>query len=337
MPPVIDCHSHLYSHSYMEMLKARTALPRIDARDNANYFIIFPEEERTGGRRMAPPMWRIDEKIAMMDRGGIDHSVVSLGNPWLDPIDGPESVEWARRINADFAAFETETDGRIFGLGVLPNAHPEDAATVAREVAETTGLYGVISGCTICGRRFDDAALDPVWQALAETGLPVFVHPHYGAAIEQLGGFGTILPLGIGFPVETSIAVLRLVLSGGLQRHPGIRMLVAHGGGVLPYLAARLDVSWRGDDQAQKRLSIPPGEALAGLWLDSVVYHRRALDAAADLVGKDQIVFGTDHPFFKDDPADIVATVADALSQDAAGLEAVSHVNATAFFGLPVR
>lgn len=337
MALVIDCHSHLYSPSYMEMLKARSDLPRIDERDGANHFVIFPEEEQTGGRLMEAPMWSLDEKLAMMERGGIDHSVVSPGNPWLDPVAGADSIDWARRINADFAAFEEQTEGRLFGLGLLPNAHPEDAAAMVVEVAETPGLYGIITGCTLCGRTFDDPALEPVWQTLSETGLPAFVHPHYGAAIDDLGGFGTILPLGIGFPVETSIAISRLVLSGVLQRHASMKILAAHGGGVLPYLAARLDVSWRGDDQAQKRLTIPPSEALAGLWLDSVVYHRRGLTAAADLVGKDRIVFGTDHPFFKDDPADIVATVADALAQDQPALNAVEHANAVSFFGLPLR
>ena len=336
MSSVIDCHSHLYSSSYMEMLRSRTELPRIDERDGASYFVIFPDEEQNGGRLMEAPMWSIDEKLAAMDRGGFDHSVVSLGNPWLDPVTGADAVDWSRRINSDFAAFEGETNGRVFGLGVLPNARPLDAAEIAREIAQTDGLYGVITGCRICGLTFDDPNLEPVWSELSETGLPIFVHPHYAVAIDQLGGFGTILPLGIGFPVETSIAVSRFILAGVLQRYPGIKMLVAHAGGVLPYLAGRLDVSWRGDDEAQKRLAELPSAAFAHLWMDSVVYHRRGLNAVADLVGHDRLMFGTDHPFFKDSPADIFATVAETFSQDQAVLEAVANENAISFFDLPL-
>jgi aminocarboxymuconate-semialdehyde decarboxylase len=333
----IDSHSHLYSQSYMELLRSRTGRPRIDQRDGSFYFVIFPEEEHNGGRLMEAPMWSLEEKLAAMDRGGFGRSVVSLGNPWLDPVEGLESIDWAHRINADFASFEARTGGRIHGLGVLPNAAPEAAARVVRDIADTDGLYGVITGCKICGLPFDDPELEPVWAELSQTGLPTFVHPHYAVAIDQLGGFGTILPLGIGFPVETSIAVSRLILSGVLQRHAGIRLLVAHGGGVLPYLAARLDVSWRGDDEAQKRLTIAPSEALSGLWLDSVVYHRRALHAAADLVGKDRLLFGTDHPFFKDEPRDIFATVAEAFAEEPHHLDAVAGKNAMSFFGLPDR
>jgi aminocarboxymuconate-semialdehyde decarboxylase len=334
--PIIDSHSHLYSRSYMDLLRSRAALPRIDKRDGASYFVIFPEEERSGGRLMEAPMWSLEEKLAAMDQGGFDHSVVSLGNPWLDPIEGDESIEWAHRINANFASFEAKTDGRIHGLGVLPNARPEAAAMAIQEIARTCGLYGIITGCRICGLTFDAPDLEPVWAALSQTGLPIFVHPHDAVAIDQLGGFGTILPLGIGFPVETSIAIARLVLSGVLQRYPDIKLLVAHAGGVLPYLAARLDVSWRGDDEAQKRLAVAPSEALSGLWLDSVVYHRRALFAAEDLVGKDKILFGTDHPFFKDKPKDIYATVAEAFADDASLLDAVAGQNAISFFGLPI-
>jgi aminocarboxymuconate-semialdehyde decarboxylase len=332
---IVDSHSHLYSQSYMELLRSRSEIPRIDVRDGASYFVIFPEEAFGGGRLMDAAMWSTEEKLAAMDRGGFDRSVVSLGNPWLDPVRGLESIDWAHRINAEFASFETDSGGRICGLGVLPNADPEAAAAIIRDIAETDGLYGVISGRRICDHAFDAPELEPVWAELSQTGLPIFVHPHYAVAIDQLGGFGTILPLGIGFPVETSIAVARLVLSGVTERHPGIKLLVAHAGGVLPYLAARLDVSWRGDDEVQKRLSVPPSEALSGLWLDSVVYHRRALHAAADLVGPERILFGTDHPFFKEAPREIFETVAATFDDRQTMIDAVAGANATAFFGLP--
>jgi aminocarboxymuconate-semialdehyde decarboxylase len=334
---IVDCHSHLYPRSYIELLRSRTEIPRVDERDGASYFVIFQEEAYGGGRLMDATMWSIEEKLAAMDRGGFDRSVVSLGNPWLDPVRGAASIDWADRINGEFASFEKDSGGRICGLGVLPNADPEDAARGIKNIAETDGLYGVISGCRICGHAFDDPVLEPVWAELSRTGLPIFVHPHYAVAIDQLGGFGTILPLGIGFPVETSIAVARLVLSGVTERHPGLKLLVAHAGGVLPYLATRLDVSWRGDVEVRKRLSVPPSQALSGLWLDSVVYHRRALATAADLFGHGRILFGTDHPFFKEAPRDIFETVAEAFAENHTAMTAVAGDNAVSFFGLPVQ
>ncbi len=333
MTKVIDVHTHLYPPAYIELLRSRRQIPRVDERDGTLFFVIFPEEERIGGRPIEPPMSSVEAKLAFMHEAGIDRSIVSLGNPWLDFVAGPESVDWARRINAELAALESQTGGKLLGMGVLPASAPEDAAAMVGEIAATPGLYGLISGCSICGRPLDDPALEPVWAELARAQLPVFFHPHYAASVDQLGGFGTALPLGIGFPVETSIAVARLVFSGVLQRYPGLRIMVAHSGGVLPFLAARLDVTWRGDPVAQQRLASPPSGDLAKLWLDTVSYHPRAMHAAADLVGPDHLVFGTDHPFFKERPRDILAGVEEAFSGIA--LAKAASANARAFFRLP--
>lgn len=333
MTEVIDVHTHIYPPAYIALLKGRRSIPRVDERDGKKYFVIFPEEERIGGRPIEPAMSSIEAKLAFMREAAIDRSVVSLGNPWLDFVSGAESIEWAHRINAELAGLEQQSGGKIHAVGVLPNATPKEIASVVADVAATTGLYGVISGCAIGGRTLDDPDLDRVWAALARTGLPIFFHPHYAAAMDLLGGFGTALPLGIGFPAETSIAIARLVMSGLLQRHPDLKIMVAHSGGVLPFLAARLDVTWRGDPVAQSRLGAPPSTFLAKLCLDTVSYHPRAMHAAADLVGADQIVFGTDHPFFKEKPREILAGVEAAFAGQAL-IQAVGG-NAISFFRLP--
>src|SRR5690606_40341270 len=70
-------------------------------------------------------------------------------------------------------------------------------------------IYGLISGPLICGRTLDDPELEPLWTTLEETRFPIFVHPHYCAAVEELGGFGHALPVAVGFPFESTIAISR--------------------------------------------------------------------------------------------------------------------------------
>jgi aminocarboxymuconate-semialdehyde decarboxylase len=301
---VVDAHSHLYPRSYLELLKTRDSIPRVAEHEGAEHFVIFEREadRPDGGRKLDETFWAVDAKLAYMDRVGIDRSVVSLGNPWLDPFPGPESIDWARRLNAEFASFEEETSGRVVGLGVLPSSGVDEAVEVAREVASTPTLHGLISSCRPCGVELDDTSLDPLWEELERSALPLFVHPHDGVAAGSLDGYGNSLLLALGFPFETTIAVARLVLGGVMRRFPGLRLVVAHGGGTLPFLAARLDVTWRSDRDAQTRLDTPPSEQLAGLYLDAVLYHPRALHAAAELVGPGRMLFGTDHPFFSTDP-----------------------------------
>ena len=85
-------------------------------------------------------------------------------------------------------------------------------------------------------------------------------------------------------------------------------MIASHGGGTLPYLAGRLDAGWASDPGLAGRLPHPPSADLARVYLDAVLYHERAMRAAADLVGAERLAFGTDHPFSVADPeANLVA------------------------------
>lgn len=334
--PVIDAHSHLYPRSYVELLKARDRLPRIVGEQGDERFIIFANEEGpggTGGRPIDPTYWDLGEKLAFMDRHGIDRSVVGLGNPWLDPIEGPEAVAAARALNEEFASMEKETNGRVGGLGVLPQHDVAEAAEVAGEVAEHPALYGVANGTRLCGRFLDNPGLDPVWGTLEATGSPFLIHPHYGIPLPEFAGATTMYPLALGFPFETSVAVSRLIMGGGLQRFPRLRVVAAHGGGTLPYLAGRLDAVWRSDAATRRLLPVPPSEELAKLALDAVVYAPRALRAAADLAGVDRLMFGTDHPFTVADPQANLAAIDEAL--DEGGRRLVRGDAALAYFGLP--
>jgi predicted TIM-barrel fold metal-dependent hydrolase len=329
---IVDVHSHLYPRSYVELLKARTQIPKIVGEPGDERFVIFPEEDRedeSGGRPMGPEYFGVAEKLAFMDSFGITQSVVSLGNPWLDPFGAEESFAAARALNAELARLSPDTDGRIVGMAVLPT-DVDDAVVIAAEVAESSVLGGIVSGPRICGLTLDDEALEPLWDELARSSVPLLIHPHYAAAVEDLRGFGHALPVALGFPFETTIAIARLVLAGVLGRHPELRIVASHGGGTLPYLAGRLDAAWASDPNVKARLAHPPSEDLARLFVDAVLYHPRALRAAADLVGVTKIVFGTDHPFSVADPqANLDAIDATCADDDR---ESVLHRNAEALF-----
>lgn len=332
-PQLIDTHSHTYPRSYLDLLKARTTIPRVTEHEGTEYFVIFPQEEAAGpggGRPIDASYSSLEEKLAFMDRENISHTVISVGNPWLDPFDGPDSPDLARMLNAELATYRDATGGRILAMGVLPSNDVADAVEVAREVAATDGLYGLITGPFVCGRTLDSPDLDPLWEVLESTGLPLFVHPHYSAAVEDLRDFGHALPVSIGFPFETTIAVSRLVFAGVLHRYPELRLLISHGGAALPMLAGRMDSAWRSDPSTHERLPTPPSQSLAKLYVDLVLYHERSMDASTNLVGVDQVMYGTDNPFSVSDPAANVRAMGVAYSGE--DLEKVSHLNARRLF-----
>jgi len=131
-----------------------------------------------------------------------------------------------------------------------------------------------------------------------------FIHPHYGIGKDLYGEQenGHVLPLALGFPFETTIvspfwkfadkAISRLILAGTFDRFPELRLLLAHSGGTIPFLAGRLDSCVAHDPTVRDRLNHEPSWYLKKLYYDGVGYHAPALKLARELVGADRIMFG---------------------------------------------
>src|SRR5262249_55855198 len=135
----------------------------------------------------------------------------------------------------------------------------------------------------------EDGRQDPVWAVRASTGLPLYLHPH-DSPLAVDDRYGHVLPVAVGFPFETTIAVTRLLLSGVLDRFPGLRIVIPHGGGTLPYLSGRLDAAGRG-------MSPTIARDLGRLYFDVVVYSPAPIRTLLEFVEPDHLLFGTDHPY----------------------------------------
>ncbi|KAI9846965.1 MAG: hypothetical protein M1837_003321 [Sclerophora amabilis] len=325
--PVVDIHTHVYPPSYMNLLRSRTSVPyvRTFPPDTGSRLIILPGEDSASapstsrGRPIGPDYYDISRKLAFMDRHGIDISVISLANPWLDFLASEEAGEAARSLNDELEATcagsggpgnnnnnNNKNKGRLFAFGVLPLSAGADV--VAAEIARLKGLphmRGVIMGTTGLGRGLDDPALDPIYAALQDHNMLVFLHPHYGLPREVLGprasSYGHVMPLALGFPLETTIAVTRMLLSGVWDRFRRLNVLLAHSGGTLPFLAGRIESCIDHDSHFQapivERRSV--WDVLRkNVYLDAVIYSEVGLKTAIDASGADRIMFGTDHPFF---------------------------------------
>jgi aminocarboxymuconate-semialdehyde decarboxylase len=301
----IDLHSHVYLPRYADMLRRRATVPRIATIGGEDRLIILPGEDREGstaaGRPIGSEYYDPARKLAYMDAHGIATSVISVANPWLDFLEPAEATPAARAVNEEMEAWCEGSHGRLRGLGVLPVPDPDGCVETLDAIVRLPHLRGVILGSGGLGRGLDDPALDPLWQAAEAHGLMIFIHPHYGVGTEHFHGTGHVLFLALGFTFETTIAVARLILAGALDRFPQLRLLVAHSGGTLPFLAGRLDGCVKTDYATRLPLKLPPSAYLKKLYYDAIAYHPPALQCLIDLVGVDRIMFGTDHPFFPPD------------------------------------
>lgn len=303
----VDIHSHMYPEPYINLLRERTTVPFIRASStdpNDLRLIILPGEET--GRPVGPSYWDVSEKLAFMDLHQISKSVVSLANPWLDFItDGPEALKFAVEVNDWFESTGKDQEGRLYFFAVLPiKASTAEIVTEIKRVKDLPHCRGVVLGTTGAGNGLDDPAFEPIWKAIADAGLMVFLHPHYGLPSEVYGPraeeYGHVLPLALGFPMETTIAVTRMILSGVFGRVPGIKLLLAHSGGTLPFLAGRIQSCIEHDGKLVKDGGTLPNVwdiLRTNIWLDAVIYGDVGLKAAIDSVATDglgykKVLFG---------------------------------------------
>ena len=313
--PVVDVHTHVYPPAYMDLLRSREKVPYVrsfpDDPAAGERLVILPAEDTEStsrGRPIGPEYYDINEKLKFMDVHGIDISVISLANPWLDWLPPGQAAEIAQKINNDCERVCAERSGRLYFLGTLPLSATADE--VADEIARLSTLRlcrGIIMGTSGLGSGLDDPALDPIYAALEKHQQLVFLHPHYGLPTSVYGprasNYGHVLPLALGFPLETTIAVTRMLLSGVWDRFRNLNVLLAHSGGTLPFLAGRIESCIAHDAHLHKAGKLEGRRDVwdimkTNIYLDAVIYAGVPLRAARDSCGEDRLMFGTDHPFF---------------------------------------
>jgi predicted TIM-barrel fold metal-dependent hydrolase len=246
-------------------------------------------------------------------------------------------IDRARLFNDELARFVARHPGRFFGLGCVD---PFDGDVAARELERMThelGLVGALVAPSDGRRYLDDAAAAPLLAASAALRAPLFVHPTRDLpAGEHYADF--VMSLMIGRPTQTSVCAARLILTGTLDRHPGLPLLLAHGAGVLPYVAGRLDATWQ-DYRAEKRwkgvdvLTAPPSTYLTRFHSDTNTWSAPALALLVEMLGADRVVFGTDQPPVWFPLERSVATLT-TLRLAPADLEAIRAANAARLFRL---
>lgn len=291
----------------MTTLRSRTTVPyvRLFKEDPASgeRLIILPSEEigsTARGRPIGPEYFSITKKIEFMDLHNIDISVISLANPWLDWVAPEEAAEMGKLANDDVESMCGEYEGRLYFFGTLPLS-----ASIAENIAEVRRLKGlkhcrgIVMGTSGLGEGLDDPRLDSIWEEIAESGLLVFLHPHYGLPKEVFGprnsDYGHVMSLAMGFPLETTIAVTRMILCGVFDRFQSLNVLLAHSGGTLPFLAGRIESCIAHDAHLEKQ---DPNEGRRDVWdilrkniyLDAVIYADVGLKAAIEASGSDRYV-----------------------------------------------
>ena len=219
--------------------------------------------------------------VEEQDRAGVDVVVLA---PWVN-LCGVE----VERQNEALASYVSD---RVWALGTA--ATPEQLVDLMRD--------GRLCGVEIPATLLGDDAFDDFCGAAEETGALVFVHPSTrGFALPVMEE--RYLWNTLGNPFETTVNAARFVLGGMADRHPNARILLAHGGGVLPWLRGRL-----GHEAQVHETGVDVRAALKRFLVDTVVHDVEVLRGLVDFFGADRVLLGSDYPFDMgvERPAEIV-------------------------------
>jgi aminocarboxymuconate-semialdehyde decarboxylase len=224
------------------------------------------------------------EIVAEAERVGVDHVVLA---PWVRQLD-----------SVDNEALLALRSDRVSVLGAVPLHDPQRAAEVVRD------LPGVEIPASVGGDYLGHDRFEPFWTAAAQAGAVVFIHP----TTRAFDWPDYYLWNTVGNPFETTITGAHMVMAGVLERHPDLRVVLAHGGGALPALRGRLRHAHEAIGAARARLRGSPEASIKRFYFDTVTHDPAVLRELAAFAGADHIVLGTDHPFDMGDH-DPVATV----------------------------
>lgn len=235
-------------------------------------------------------------KIADLDAMGLDMAVLSISPAqFFYNLEGEKGLEVCRLQNDRIAAIVKEYPDRFVGVASVPLQDGGSAAAELERAVKELGLRGVEIGSNVRGRYLGDEGFFPFFQKARELDVPVFIHPCNVAGAERMGDY--YFPNLIGNPLDTTITAAHLLLGGIFERLPGVKIVLAHAGGQLPYIIGRIAHGWKVRPECRKALSRSPVEYLGEFYYDTIAHGREALAFLVSRVGAGRVVLGTDHPY----------------------------------------
>ena len=271
------------------------------------------------------------ERLSDMDAMGVDMQLLSIAPPqYFYQADADLGAELARIQNDRIAEIAASNPQRFLAMGTLPLQAPAEAQAELCRIVDDLGVRGLQINTNVQGRDLDHPDIGWLWHEAERRRLLVIMHPHGFSSAERL--WDHYLTNVIGLPLESCIALSRLILSGVLERHPRLRLLVVHGGGYLPFYVARSDHAWQQRPETRRHIARPPSSYLRMVHFDTTTHSPEAVATLVSRYGAERVLLGTDYPYDMGvtDPLSLLAA-AD-LDEHQAGL--VLGDNAVRLLGL---
>lgn len=287
----VDCQSHVFPAAYAELLLRNSTHVRT-VRQDGGYLVAYGTHQQFH-LRLDP--YDPARKLRDMDAAGIDVSLLSVNIPGPELLAPELGVQGARLCNDYLAELAARHPDRFAGLATLPLQDMGAAMAEYDRAIHGLGLRGIFLFSHVAGRPLDAPEFAPLYAAAARDRVPLVLHPTVPTWAGCIADYAMIPMLGL--MVDTSIAMLRLILSGTLERHPDLLLVHPHCGGVLPYLMGRVEEQTEVKGRGREHIRRPPGEYYREVYLDLVSPSALAMEFAYRSSRPDRLLFGSDHPW----------------------------------------
>ena len=256
-----------------------------------------------------PALTDLDVRFQVMDRYPEVLQVLTIAGPNVESVAGPrDSVELARIANDELAELVSRYPERFVGAAAcLPMNDMDAVLREAERAIEELGFLGVEVFTDINGRALDGLEFHPLYQMMVEKDLPILLHPRHTSTTPDYEGEETskfLIFTNFAWPYETSKAMARLAFGGVLKRFPTLKFITHHAGGLIPYFAKRVELSWDFNEKRMgyahdgAQLTKPPIDYYRMFYCDTAIQgNTPALMCAYDFFGANHMLFATDSPY----------------------------------------
>ena len=287
---IVDFHNHFYPPQYLEAIQQGPSNVGITFDEDDNPVLHYPGDYNV----IVPGHRIIDFRRQVIEEAGVDKQVLTFTSPGTH-IEPPEqSVRLARTVNDELAKIAAKRSEHFTALATLPLNDPDAAVVEFERATSELGFKGCMLYSNVNGTPLADERYWPLYERASAKETVFYIHPITPLSVEAMEEYW-LMPL-VGFLFDTTLAAAHLVFAGVPERYSGIRWVLGHLGGAIPYLAERLDRGYEAFEDCRAHIDKPPSEYLKTFYYDTVNFDPKALQLAIDFAGTSQILAGSDYP-----------------------------------------